>query len=79
MTHHDREHPTELPDAELLQLERELREEFYAAERAATPTGDSRRPSVHERPELLKAYERWDRVSTLARRRGLGEHAGEMR
>lgn len=79
MTRDDLTRSNDLPDDELLRLERELRDEFYAAERAASPASDSRRPAVHERPELLKAYERWSRVSTVARRRGLGAGAEGMR
>lgn len=76
MTHDELRHSADLGDAELLALERALRDDFLAAERAATPHTDTRVPAVHERPELLKAYERWNRVSTLARRRGLGGDAG---
>lgn len=79
MTTDDIARSSELPDHELLRLERELREEFLAAERDAEPTPDSRPPAVHERPELLKAYERWNRVSALARRRGLGHPTEGMR
>lgn len=70
---------TEMTDNELMRLEQELRDEFYAVERAEPPTSDTRLPSLHERPELLKAYERWSRVSTVARQRGLSEQVNELR
>jgi len=60
-----------LGDAEILALEKKLREEFYRAEREAVRPGETRPPAVQESPELLKAFDRWSRVSTAARKRGL--------
>jgi hypothetical protein len=62
-----------LGDAEILALEKKLREDFYRAEQAAMRPGETRPPAVQESPELLKAFDRWSRVSTAARRKGLGD------
>ena len=68
-----------LGDDDLTRLEAELREEFYRVERAATPGAGTRPPALHESPELLKAFNRWNRVSTVARQRALQRSRDELR
>jgi hypothetical protein len=60
-----------LDDASLIQLEADLRRQFYEAEQRATPAAGTRRPSLTESPDLLKAFNRWSRVSAAAKKRGL--------
>lgn len=67
----DTESATALGDAELLRLEAELRQQFFEVERRSTPAGSTRAVTMNESPDLLKAFDRWNRVSAEAKRRGL--------
>ena len=61
-----------LGDDELVALEEKLRAEYFRVERDVTPPGETRPPSMSDSPELLKAFDKWNRVNTAAKRRGLG-------
>ena len=63
-----------LPDDALLSIEQRLRDVFFTLEREQKARLGDRYSIMHAPTEVLTAWDRWTRVSTATRARGLHPH-----